>query len=176
MIVADRAAVIGLGLIGGSIARELASRGVHVRGFDAQPHELHAATRAGVVHEALDASLSGVAGAELIVIAVPVDAAVDVLARVAANAADATLITDVGSTKARIVDAATTLGVGHAFVGSHPIAGDHRSGSKPSGFGNHRASRCTIHWLHTSCEPGGMRTPRSSYGSVTSRPVAHAGG
>ena len=52
------------------------------------------------------ADLSGVRGVELIVVAVPVDAAVDVLPLVAPHAGAARLITDVGSTKARIVDAA----------------------------------------------------------------------
>jgi prephenate dehydrogenase len=131
----DRATVVGVGLIGGSIARELASRGVHVQGFDENRDDLDAAVQAGAVHEPLDDSLSGVRDSGIIVIAVPVDSAIDVLARVAPRAAKASLITDVGSTKARIVAAAAGLGIGAQFVGSHPIAGDHRSGWAASRLG-----------------------------------------
>ncbi len=66
--------------------------------------------------------------ADVVVLAVPVDVAADVLSCVAARARRAALITDVGSTKARIVGAAAALGVADRFVGSHPMAGDHRSG------------------------------------------------
>ena len=129
------AAVIGLGLIGGSVARDLAAHGVRVRAFDADAAQLDAAVRDGVVRERLDASFSGVRGADLVVIAVPVDAALDVLRRVAPFAADTRLITDVGSTKARIVALADELGLNAKFVGSHPMAGDHRSGWSASRAG-----------------------------------------
>src|SRR6185503_6436772 len=97
---------IGLGLIGGSIARELASRGVRVSGFDENHGALDAAMTAGVVNDALDSSLEGLRDADLVVIAVPVDIAIDILEQIAPLARGATLITDVGSTKARIVAAA----------------------------------------------------------------------
>jgi 3-phosphoshikimate 1-carboxyvinyltransferase len=137
----DRAAVIGLGLIGGSIARELASRQVRVHGFDENSQELQGAVRAGAVHHVLDASLADIHGIPLVVIAVPVDAAIDVLARMARHASGAALITDVGSTKTGIVTAATRLDVGRVFVGSHPIAGDHRSGWAASRLGLFSGSR-----------------------------------
>jgi prephenate dehydrogenase len=131
----DRAAIIGLGLIGGSIARELAERGVHVSGFDDNVRDLEAAVRSKVVHESLDASLRGIGSVDVVVIAVPVDVAPDVLRRVAPLTDDVAFITDVGSTKHRIVETATALGVGDRFVGSHPIAGDHRSGWDASRIG-----------------------------------------
>jgi prephenate dehydrogenase len=128
MSVCESAAIIGLGLIGGSLARDFASKGIRVRAYDANADELSAAMRDGVVHERLDASLAGVDGAEVIVIAVPVDAAIVVLRRLAPHAERARLITDVGSTKARIVATASEVGLGDRFVGSHPMAGGHRSG------------------------------------------------
>ena len=121
-------AVIGLGLIGGSLSRDLAARGVRVRAYDSDVEHLASALRDGVVHEALDATLAGVAGADVIVIAVPVDAAVEILSRLEPFARDARLITDVGSTKARIVATASNVGLGDCFVGSHPMAGGHQSG------------------------------------------------
>jgi len=128
-------AVIGLGLIGGSLSRDLAARGAHVRAYDSDAEHLASAMRDGVVHEALDATLAGVAGAEVIVIAVPVDAAVEILSRLEPFARGARLITDVGSTKARIVATASEVGLGDRFVGSHPMAGGHQSGWDASRVG-----------------------------------------
>jgi len=124
----DSAAVIGLGLIGGSMARDLAARGVNVRAYDANPSHLANALREGVVHEALDGTLAGASRAEVIVVAVPVDATVEVLKRLAPLAANVKLITDVGSTKTRIVATANEVGLGECFVGAHPMAGGHQSG------------------------------------------------
>ena len=131
----DSAAIIGLGLIGGSLARDLAARGVRVSAFDADAEHLESAVREGVVHHALDATLVGVSNSEIIIVAIPVDAAVDVLRRLAPHAANAKLITDVGSTKARIVATAADIGLGDRFVGSHPMAGGHRSGWDASSAG-----------------------------------------
>lgn len=139
------AAIVGLGLIGGSLARDLAERGVFVRGYDADSHHLDAALRAGFVAEALDATLSGVCDADVVIVAVPVDAATAVLRQIAPFAANAKLITDVGSTKSRIVALADELGLGSRFVGSHPLAGDHRSGwhaSRTGLFSNARVYIC----------------------------------
>ena len=122
------AAVVGLGLIGGSVARDLAMLGMQVSAYDADPSQLSAAIRDGVVHHRLTASLEGLSNADLVVIAVPVDEALAVLRRAVPFLGTATLITDVGSTKARIVALATEVGIGERFIGAHPMAGDHRSG------------------------------------------------
>jgi len=129
------AAVIGLGLIGGSVARDLAALGLRVSAYDADPTQLGAAMRDGVVHHRLSDTLEGLETADLVVIAVPVDEALEVLKRGARHLTRATLITDVGSTKARIVALASELGIGERFVGSHPMAGDHRSGWSASRAG-----------------------------------------
>lgn len=141
MSVFERAAVIGLGLIGGSVARDLSARGVRVLAYDADAEHLAGALRDGAVHEALTADLAGVRDAELVVVAVPVDAALDVLARIAPHTAGTRLITDVGSTKERIVNAAQRLGLADRFIGSHPMAGDHRSGWAASRAGLFNGAR-----------------------------------
>jgi len=138
-------AIVGLGLMGGSLARDLTERGVSVRAYDADPRHLESALRDGFVAEPLDVTLSGVCHADVVVVAVPVDAATDVLRRVAPYTVNARLITDVGSTKARIVALAGELGLGDRFVGSHPLAGDHRSGwnaSRTGLFSNARVYIC----------------------------------
>ena len=141
MSVCESAAIIGLGLVGGSIARDLAAKGTRVTGFDAHDGHLAKALEEGIVHGALDASLSGTSDVDVIVIAVPVDEAVDILRRISAHAPRARLITDVGSTKARIVATATTLGLGDVFVGAHPMAGGHRSGWDASSSGLFKNAR-----------------------------------
>lgn len=145
MSVCERVAIIGLGLVGGSLARDLHARGVRVSAYDTDAAGLDAALRDGIVDHALDATLAGLCDADVIVIAVPVDTAVDVLERIAACPTHARLITDVGSTKTRIVDAAAALGLRDRFVGSHPLAGDHRSGwtaSRCGLFGGARVYLC----------------------------------
>jgi prephenate dehydrogenase len=121
-------AVVGLGTIGGSLARDLAAAGVRVLGYDADAETLHAAHAEGVLDAVLPPDLGGVEEADALVIALPVDLAPAALAGVAARAGRLRLVTDVGSTKRGIVRAAEALGLGPRFVGSHPLAGDHRSG------------------------------------------------
>ncbi len=121
-------AVLGLGLIGGSIARDLAARGVYVVGYDAHDATLDAACDEGVVRERLDPSLSGLDKATIVVVAVPISAICDVLTVASTQLAGALLVTDVGSTKISAVEVAESLGIASQFVGSHPMTGNHRSG------------------------------------------------
>lgn len=125
-------AVVGLGLIGGSLARDLAARGVRVLGWDADPQAVGAAVAEGIVHHPLADDLADVGRADAVVLAVPVLAVPKVLRRLLPHLGGVRLITDAGSTKTSIVRAAQQLGVGPRFVGSHPLAGDHRSGWEAS--------------------------------------------
>ncbi|HEX2190438.1 MAG TPA: prephenate dehydrogenase/arogenate dehydrogenase family protein [Longimicrobiaceae bacterium] len=139
------AAVVGLGLVGGSLARDLAERGVRVLGHDRDPESVRAALRDGAVHAALGPGLQGVEEAELVVLAVPVTAAPAVLEALAPRIRSARLVTDVGSTKRSVCDAAEALGLGERFVGSHPMAGSHLSGweaSRPGLFAGARVYLC----------------------------------
>lgn len=135
------AAVVGLGLIGGSVARELAAQGVRVLGFDSNPASIRSAVEEGVVAVALGDGLEGIEEAEVIVLAVPVTAAGEVLRKVGQRAAGARLVTDVGSTKRAVLAAADAAGLGERFVGAHPLAGDHRSGWAASRLGLFHGAR-----------------------------------
>lgn len=128
MKVPDTVAILGLGLIGGSIARDLSSLGVRTLGFDRDFSVLREANAQGVVAEPLENSLAGLEKATLVVIATPVDAAIHLLRTTVSRLADSAVITDVGSVKRPIETEAVALGIGGRFVGSHPLAGDHRSG------------------------------------------------
>ncbi len=122
-----RVTIVGLGLIGGSIAKDLVARGVEVEAYDPDDAALDDAVTSGVVSSKLDPTL-GALRSDVVVIATPVDTAIDVLRQLAESNHSAAMITDVGSTKGRIVSEAAALGLERRFVGSHPMAGDHRSG------------------------------------------------
>lgn len=123
-----RIAVVGLGLIGGSLARDLSAAGHTVVGYDRDARTLRAVRRAHVISEVLPADLDGIESCDACVIALPVDATVALLRDRAAKLSRVPVVTDVGSTKASIVRAATAAGLARRFVGGHPLAGDHRSG------------------------------------------------
>lgn len=132
----ERVAIIGLGLMGGSLARALAARDVRVLGYDSAPDSLEAAEGEGIVHERLGAQLDGIETADIVVIALPVDATLAALPRMAPRLGCARLVMDVASTKRSIVAAAEAAGLGAQFIGAHPLTGSHRSGW--------RASRATL--------------------------------
>ncbi len=145
MIPDTRVAVIGLGLMGGSVARALHVRGVRVLGHDRDGTQLDAAVREGVVHEPLDGSFAGLASAEVVVLALPVDATIALLPRLAPLLCGARLVMDLASTKRTIVAAAEAAGLGPRFVGAHPLTGSHRTGwgaSRASLFEDARVFLC----------------------------------
>ena len=145
MIPDTRMAVIGLGLMGGSVARALHARGVRILGYDRDGTQLDAAMREGVVHEALDSDLTGLATVDVVVLALPVDATITLLPCVAPRLGDARLVMDLASTKRSIVTAAAAAGLGPRFVGAHPLTGSHRSGwgaSRASLFEDARIFLC----------------------------------
>ena len=118
-----RLAVVGVGLIGGSVG--LAARragGWVVVGHD--PAHAPAALAAGAIDAVADTAAAAADGADLLVVAVPVGAAATVLASLRSSGP---IVTDVGSTKRSVVSAARRLGV-RRFVGSHPMAGGHKGG------------------------------------------------
>jgi prephenate dehydrogenase len=117
------AGIVGLGLIGGSLARDLAAAGWTVLGEDQHGDVIDQARTEGVIAGPL-----APARLDLLVLAVPVRAAPAWLDRLAPDLRHDAVVTDVGSTKATIGAAAGRVGLGERFVGSHPMAGDHRSG------------------------------------------------
>ncbi len=125
-------ALLGLGLMGGSLGLALRSRGFQgpIRGYARRAETRAEALRRGVVDEAFDQPAAAARGVELAVVCVPV-LEIPALAAAAAPAlAPGGAITDVGSTKAWVVASAReALGAAAArFVGGHPIAGSERQG------------------------------------------------
>jgi prephenate dehydrogenase len=140
-----RVGVIGLGLMGGSLARALAVRGVHVIGYDRDPGSLDAAVAEGMVHKALDHTLAGIEKADVVVLATPVGATAELLTRLGPRLEGPALVMDIASTKRTIVAAAEAAGLGPRYVGAHPLTGSHRSGwgaSRASLFDEARVFLC----------------------------------
>jgi prephenate dehydrogenase len=124
-------AIVGVGLIGGSIGKALLARGLakHVVGIGRRQSSLDAADKVGAVTSTTTDLASGVATAEVVVVCTPVDSIVGHIAQVAAACPSGTLITDAGSTKAAIVSGAEAgLDTSVRFIGSHPLAGSERQG------------------------------------------------
>jgi prephenate dehydrogenase len=142
--------LVGLGLIGGSLARDLAARGHTVVGADADPATRDAALAAGAIQDAFEPggdAAAALARTGIVVLATPVRAAPGMLRWLARVAPPHAVLTDVGSTKRSILEAAAAAGVGHRFVGGHPMAGDHRSGWDAARSGLFRGA--TV-WLCTT--------------------------
>jgi prephenate dehydrogenase len=121
-------ALVGTGLIGGSIGLALRRTGVQVVGYDDDASRADAALEAGAVDELAPDLASAVAGMDLTVVAVPVGMVAEVV--VGALDAGAGLVTDVGSVKAPIVDAveAARPDAADRYVGGHPMAGSEQEG------------------------------------------------
>jgi prephenate dehydrogenase len=122
-------AIVGLGLIGGSLARDLAALGVGVVGVDRDPGTVEAALLAGVIARGHDGAHldEALADAAVVILAAPVGALPGLIEGVS-GAAPRALISDVGSTKRSVAAAAAAAGCAHRFVGAHPMAGDTASG------------------------------------------------
>ena len=127
-----RVAVVGVGLIGGSLAAALRRGGAaaSVTGFDRDGHALERAISLGVIDGAAGSVSEAVRGADLVVLAVPVRAMGPVLHDVALAMEAGAVVTDVGSTKGDVVRTAREeLRERFArFVPGHPIAGRETSG------------------------------------------------
>lgn len=131
-----RIAIIGVGLIGGSLARALrrTGRGIQIIGYGRNHLNLQRAVELGVIDRFEARLQDAVADADLVVVAVPVGTTAAVLRDLAPHLAGETVVTDVGSTKVGVVAAAREqLGEAFArFVPGHPIAGNERAGVEAS--------------------------------------------
>jgi prephenate dehydrogenase len=124
-------AIVGVGLIGGSIGLALRQRGLaeRVTGIGRRQTSLRTARRAGAATNTTIDLAKGVADAELVIVCSPVGRIVEHVRRAAESCPEGTLITDAGSTKQAIVEALDgTLPRGCRFLGSHPLAGSEKSG------------------------------------------------
>jgi prephenate dehydrogenase len=127
-----RAAVLGLGLIGGSIGLAARQRlGCEVIGWGPNRPTVERAVGLGAVDEPAGSIEEACGGAEIVFCAGPVSALPDLVARALAASGPEAVVTDAGSTKRELVAA---LGEDERFIGGHPLAG-----AETAGVGNARA-------------------------------------
>ncbi len=127
----NRVAIIGLGLIGGSMGLALrkAAAAQQVVGYDLGRGVTERARKIGVLDQAYETLADAVRGADLVILATPVGAMHALLQQIAASVTPGTVITDVASTKAQVMAwAEELLPTTVSFVGGHPMTGKELSG------------------------------------------------
>jgi prephenate dehydrogenase len=124
-----RLAVIGVGMMGGSLALAAQARADvdAVVGFDADPAALEAALREGVITEVAGSAVEAAAYADLVVVSTPVRSIPALVEECAAAEPQPRLISDMGSTKSAIIRSLSPL-ARSLFIGGHPICGAADSG------------------------------------------------
>jgi cyclohexadieny/prephenate dehydrogenase len=132
----QRVALIGVGLIGSSLARAIKRHGLareivgHARSLETR----ETALRLGFIDRAEATAAAAVEGADLVVIAVPVGATGTIAQEIGPALAEGAIVTDVGSVKQAVVEAAAPyIPEGVHFVPAHPVAGTEESGPE-AGF------------------------------------------
>ncbi len=127
----ERVAIVGVGLIGGSLALDCRAAGLwgSVVGIGRTRANLEVALERRLIDEASQ-EVAAVAGADLVLLATPVGSLVVMAERLAPHLTPGCLVTDAGSVKGGIVEGvAAALPEGVDFVGSHPIAGSEQHGA-----------------------------------------------
>ncbi|MDT1064486.1 prephenate/arogenate dehydrogenase family protein [Paracoccus sp. CPCC 101403] len=132
----DRVALIGLGLIAGSMAIAMREQGLarEIVGHARSAETRRVALEIGLVDQVFETAAEAVADADLIVLAVPVGAMAAVAEEIAPHLKPGATVTDVGSVKQAVVSAvAPHIPEGVHFIPGHPLAGTEHSGPR-SGF------------------------------------------
>ncbi len=120
--------IIGVGLIGGSFARDLK---IHlpdaiIKGIDVNPEHIKEALHLHLIHS--EGHISELKDADLVVLAIPVDIAVTILPEILNAIGDTTIVIDMGSTKQAICEEVASHSRRRNFLACHPIAGTEFSG------------------------------------------------
>jgi len=144
----ERLCVIGVGLIGGSLARALRDAGAcqEVVGAGRNPANLQTAVDLGVIDRYETDLARAVAGADMVLVAVPLGAMAAVFRAIRGHLAPHAVLTDAGSAKGSVIEAVKQVfdGVPAAFVPGHPIAGTEQSGVEASFAGLYRNRRVIL--------------------------------
>lgn len=140
-----RIAVIGAGLIGGSILLAAARRGLAGSLACWSRSERSRATLRGFgVAEVFEDAAACVRGADLVVVTTPVDAAEETFLAMAPGLSPGAIVTDAGSVKAAILLAARRLPAANPFVGAHPMAGGEKAGATHAAAGLFEGRVCFL--------------------------------
>lgn len=140
-----RVAIIGLGLLGGSIGLAVKARcpQITTSGYDRNPNVRAEAAALGLVGEVCEHPEDAVRGADLVILCVPVGAMEDAARATAPGLAAHAIISDVGSSKQAVAEALAKALPGHTIIPAHPVAGTEQSGPQ-AGFASLFAGRWCI--------------------------------
>ncbi|MCF8709962.1 prephenate/arogenate dehydrogenase family protein [Rhizorhapis sp. SPR117] len=135
MLPFSRVTIIGLGLIGSSLARAIKAYmpTVRVTGHDASAEVRETATRINLCDDVSDTAGAAVLDADLVILCVPVGVMGDVAADIAVDLPTDAIVSDVGSCKAEILAALQNALPGQTIIPAHPVAGTENSGPE-AGF------------------------------------------
>lgn len=173
-----RVAIIGLGLMGGSLGLALRADAVSGRlagvvvGYDSSPEMAARAVARGALDHACASLAEAARDADLLVIATPTLAAEAVLRALVGNLAPGAVVTDLCSVKAPLVALAESLGppVAPHFVGGHPMAGSERAGIEAATADLYRGAR----WALTptpATDPDALARVRALVAALGAAPV-----
>jgi cyclohexadieny/prephenate dehydrogenase len=138
-------AIIGLGLLGGSIGLAVKARGLPIvtRGWDRDASVRERAAARGLVGEVCETPEAAVAGADLVILCVPVGAMGEAARSIASGLEPDAIVSDVGSSKAAVAEALAAALPGATIIPAHPVAGTEQSGPE-AGFATLFAGRWCI--------------------------------
>jgi len=142
----ERAAIVGVGLIGGSLALAARAAGLfgETVGLGRTPANLATALRRGIVDRTTH-DPAAIGPVDLVVLAVPVRSTASLAAALLPHLAPGTVVTDVGSVKREVVEALeAVLPPDRPFVGAHPIAGSEHAGAAAASADLFRGARCIL--------------------------------
>ena len=143
----ERIALVGIGLIGGSIARDIAALGLakHVVVSSRSPETLKRAEELGLGTEYVASAAEAVKDADLVIVSVPVGASGAVAEQIAGSLKPGAIITDVGSTKGSVIAQMQPFMPPHVhFIPGHPIAGTEKSGPDAGFAGLFKGRWCIL--------------------------------
>ncbi len=149
-----RVSIIGLGLIGSSIARAVRAQmpGVVLTGHDVNAGVRETVRDMNLLDDVTDTPGAAVIDAELVILCVPVGIMGEVAASLANDLPPEAIVTDVGSSKASVAAALTQALPNHIIIPAHPVAGTERSGPE-AGFAGLFHNRWCILTPPEGCNP-----------------------
>ena len=176
----NRLTIYGVGLIGGSLARALQASGAvgEIVGYGRSIESLEKAVELGVIDRYETDVAAAVRGSDVVLLGVPVGAMEKVLAELKPHLDPNTIITDAGSTKGSVVDAAVKVfgELPPRFIPGHPIAGTEKSGVEAS-FAELYRDRRVILTPNEASDSEALETVRWMWqqagAEVIDMPVAH---
>ena len=154
MLPFSRVAIIGLGLIGSSVARAIraAMPTVHLTGHDGSAEVRDIARSLDLCDDVTDQPGTAVIDADLVILCVPVGAMGDAAAAIAKDLPEGAVVSDVGSSKASVMAALQAVLPGHTIIPAHPVAGTENSGPE-AGFASLFKGRWCILTPPTGADP-----------------------